>query len=81
MDMNSNRYEKPVQTPSRGAKVANPDCVTIEQKIKTTAAEVCWNLADKAQPSRYQKTAVAMEPEPTVLRMYGVGRSIVMKEG
>ena len=37
MDMNSNRYEKPVQTPSRGAKVANPDCVTIEQRMKTTA--------------------------------------------
>ena len=48
--------------------------------MKTTVAEVCWNLADKAEPTRYQETAVAAEgPEPTVLRMYGVGRSIVMK--
>ena len=59
MNMNTNRYEKPVQTPSRGAEVASPDCVTIEQRMKTTAAEVCWNLADKAEPSRYQETAVA----------------------
>ena len=61
MDMNTNRYEKPVQTPSRGAEGASPDCVTIEQRMKTTAAEVCWNLADKAEPSRYQETAVAAE--------------------
>ena len=61
MDMNTNRYEKPVQTPSRGAEVASPDCVTIEQRMKTTAPEVCWNLADKAEPSRYQETAVAAE--------------------
>ena len=48
--------------------------------MKTTVAEVCWNLADKAEPTRYQETAVAAEgPEPTVLRMYGVGRLIVMK--
>ena len=26
-----------------------------------TAAEVCWNLADKAEPSRCQETAVAAE--------------------
>ena len=58
MDMNTNRYEKPVQTPSQGAEGASPDCVAIEQ---TTAAEVCWNLADKAEPSRYQETAVAAE--------------------
>ena len=61
MDMNTNRYEKPVQTPSRGAEVASPDCVTIEQRMKTTVAEVCWNLADKAEPGRYQETAVAAE--------------------
>ena len=63
-DINRNRYEKSVQTPSRGAEVTKPDCVTIEQRMKTTAAEVCWNLADKAEPSRCQETAV--------LRMYGV---------
>ena len=38
MDTNKNRYEKPVQTPSWGAEVANPDCITFEQKMKTTAA-------------------------------------------
>ena len=58
-DINRNRYEKPVQTPSRGAEVTKPDSVTIEQRMKTTAAEVCWNLADKAEPSRCQETAVA----------------------
>ena len=41
--------------------MAKPDCVTIEQRMKTTAAEVCWNLADKAEPSRCQETAVAAE--------------------
>ena len=30
-DMNTNRYEKLVQTPFRGAEGASPDCVTIEQ--------------------------------------------------
>ena len=59
MDMNKNRYEIPVQTPSWGAVVANPNCVTTEQKMRTTAAEVHWNLADKAEPSRCQETAVA----------------------
>ena len=39
--------------------MTKPDCVTIEQRMKTTAAEVCWNLADKAEPSRCQETAVA----------------------
>ena len=58
-DINRSRYEKPVQTPSRGAEVTKPDCVTIEQRMKTTAAEVCWNLADKAELSRCQETAVA----------------------
>ena len=37
-DMNKNRYEKPVQTPSRGTEVAKPDCVTIEQRMKMTAS-------------------------------------------
>ena len=67
MDMNTNRYEKPVQTPSRGAEGASPDCVASEQcqsayrQNMKTAAEVYWNLADKAEPSRYQETAVAAE--------------------
>ena len=68
MDMNTNRYEKLVQTPSRGAEGANPDCVTIEQcqsayrqSTKTTVAEVHMNLADKPEPTGYQGTAVAAE--------------------
>ena len=66
MDMITNRYEKPVQTPSRGAEGTSPDGVAIEQclsayrqKMRTTAAEVCWNSADEAEPSRYQETAAA----------------------
>ena len=58
-DINRNLYEKPVQTPSRGAEVKKPDCVAIEQRMKTTVAEVCGNWADKAEPSRCQETAVA----------------------
>ena len=71
MDMNTNRYEKLVQTPSRGGgggEGASPDCVTIEQcqsayrqSMKTTVAEVYMNLADKPEPTRYQGTAVAAE--------------------
>ena len=38
MDMNKNRYEKPVQTPSRGVEVANPECVEVVQRSETTAA-------------------------------------------
>ena len=75
-DMNTNRYEKPVQTPSRGAEGASPDCVTIEQCEKTTAAEVGWNLADKAEPSRYQETAVATEGAGTDGTTNVQGRSI-----
>ena len=68
MDMNTNRYEKLVQTPSRGAEGASPDWATNEQcqsayrqSIKTTAAEVFMKVADKAEPSRYQGMAVAAE--------------------
>ena len=76
MDMNRNRYEKLVQTPSRGAEGASPDCVTIEQCMKTTAAEVGWDLADKAEPSRYQETAVAAEGAGTDGTTNVRGRSI-----
>ena len=58
MDMNTNRYEKLVQTPSRGAEGASSDCVTIEQcqsayrqSTKTTVAEVYMNFADKPEPT------------------------------
>ena len=58
-DINRNRYEKPVQTPSRGTEVKIPDCVGIKQRMKTTAAEVCGHWDDKAEPSRCPETAVA----------------------
>ena len=75
-DINKVRYDKPVQTPSRGAAVTKPACVTIEQRMKTTAAEVCWNLADKAEPSRCQETAVAVVGAGTVGTTNVRGRSI-----
>ena len=37
-EVDNNRYERPVQSPYWGAKMTIPDCVTIEQKSKTTAA-------------------------------------------
>ena len=37
-NVNTKRYEKPIQTPYRGAEVTNPDCFTIEKKIRTTTA-------------------------------------------
>ena len=83
MDMNTNRYEKLVQTPSRGAEGASPDCVTIEQcqsayrqSTKTTVAEVYINLADKPEPTRYQGTAVAAEGARTDGTTNVQGRSI-----
>ena len=76
MDMNTNRYEKPVQTPSRGAEGASPDYVTMEQcqsayrqSMKATVSELYVNLADKAEPNRYQGTAVAAK-ESRKLRYY-----------
>ena len=80
MDMNKSRYEKPVQTPSWGAKVANPDCITFEHRIKTTAAEVRWKFADKEEASRCQEPAVAAEGAGTGgTTNEGVGRWIVIK--
>ena len=61
MDTNEHRYEKPVQTPGWGAKVANPNSITFAEKGMTTAAEVGWNLSDMTEPSRCQETAVAAE--------------------
>ena len=64
-DINRNRYEKPVQTPSRGADVKKPDCVTIEQRMKTTAAEVCGNLAEFVKPMSGLVPPVVTETAPT----------------
>ena len=83
MDMNTNRYEKLVQTPSRGAEGASSDCVTIEQcqsayrqSTKTTVAEVYMEFADKPEPARYQGTAVAAEGAGTDGTTNVRGRSI-----
>ena len=66
MDMITNRYKKPVQTPSWGAEGTGPDGVAIEQcqsayrqNMRTTADEMWGNSADEAEPSRYQETAAA----------------------
>ena len=37
LDMINNRYGKPVQTPSRGAEVAKPECVEVVQRSVMTA--------------------------------------------
>ena len=80
MDTNKKRYEKPVKTPDWGAEMANPKSITLERKVKTTAAEVGWSLSDITEPSRCQETAVAAEgPEPLLLRRNGIGRLIVLK--
>ena len=83
MDINTNRYEKLVQTPSRGAEGASSDCVTIEQcqsayrqSMRTTVAEVYMNIADKPEPTRYQGTAVAAEGAGTDGTTNVQGRSI-----
>ena len=50
MDMNTNRYEKPVHTPSRGAEGASPDCVTVEQ------CQSAYRQSMKATVSEFKKT-------------------------
>ena len=83
MDMNTNRYEKLVQVPPRGAERASSDGVTIEQcqpvdqqKTKTTITEVYTNFADKPEPTLYQGTAVAAEEAGTDGTTNVRGRSI-----
>ena len=72
MDMNTNRYEKLVQVPSRGAERASCDDATIEQcqsayrqSTKTTVTEVDTNFAGKPKPTQYQGTAVTAEEAGT----------------
>ena len=83
MDMNTNRYEKLVQVPPRGAERASSDGVTIEQcqsayrqSTKTTVTEVYTNFADKPEPTLYQGTAVAAEEAGTDGTTNVRGRSI-----
>ena len=61
--------------------MANPDCITFEQRIKTTAAEVCWKFADKAEPSRCQEPAVAAEGAGTGGTTNERGRSMDCNKG
>ena len=81
--MNTNRYEKLVQVPLRGAERASSDGVTIEQcqsayrqSTKTTATEVYMNFADKLEPTQYQGTAVSAEETGTDGTTNVQGRSI-----
>ena len=83
MDMNTNRYEKPVQAPSRRSDRSSSDGVTIEQCIsayrqntKTTVTEAIMNFADKPEPTQYQGTAVSAEEAGTDSTTNVQGRSI-----
>ena len=83
MDMNTNRYEKLVQVPLRGADRPSSDGVTIEQcqsayrqSTKTTVTEVYMNFADKPEPTQYQGTAVSAEEAGTDGTTNVQGRSI-----
>ena len=66
MDMNTNRYEKLVQVPSRGAERASSDNATIKQcqsrcrqSTETAVTAVDTYLAGKPKPTQNQGTAVA----------------------
>ena len=68
MDMNTNRYEKLMQVPPRGAERASSDGVTIgeyrpvdQRRSMTTVAEVYMNFADKSEPTLSQGSAVMAE--------------------
>ena len=65
MDMNTNRYEKPVQATSRRSDRSSADGVTIEQ---------CQ--AYKPEPSQYQGTAVSTEETGTDGTTNVQGRSV-----
>ena len=89
MDMNTNRYEKLMQVPSRVAERASSDDATIEQcqsayrhedGTKTAVTEVYIQtlLINRNRPNIRGRLWRPRRPEPTVLRMYSVGRSIVI---
>ena len=70
--MNTNRYAKLMQVPSKVAERASSDGATIKQcqsayrqSTKTTVTEVHTNFADKPKPTQYQGTAVAAEEAGT----------------
>ena len=66
MDTNINRYNKPVKTSVWGTELPIPNAIVVERKVKTTTAEVGWNLSDITEPSRWQDTAVTTEETGTV---------------
>ena len=79
MDMNTNRYEKLMQVPPRGAERASSDGMTVpvdQQRTKTTVPEGYTNFADKSEPTLYQGTAVAGEEAGTDGTTNVRGRSI-----
>ena len=83
MDMNTNRYEKPVQVTSRRSDRSSSDGVTIEQcqsayrqSTKTTVKKADTNFADKPEPTPYQRTAVSAEEAETDGTTNVQGRSI-----
>ena len=71
-DMNTNRCEKLMQVPPRGAERASSDVVIIEEyrlldqrRSMTTVAEVCTNFVDKSEPTLSQGSAVVAEEAGT----------------
>ena len=61
MDTNINWYDKPVKTSVWGTELTIPNAI-----VKTTAAEVGWNLSDSTELSRWQDMAVTTEEARTV---------------
>ena len=72
MDMNTNRYEKLRQVPSQVAERADSDDATIKLKCMRTL------LINRNRPNIRGRLWRPRRPEPTVLRMYSVGGSIVI---
>ena len=66
MDTNINRYNKPVKTLVWGTELPIPNAIVVERKVKTTTADMGWNLSDITEPSRWQDTAVTTEETGTV---------------
>ena len=83
MDMNTNRYEKPVQATSRRSDRSSSDGVTMEQcqsayrqSIKTTVKKANTTFADKPEQTHNQGTAVSIEEAGTDGTTNVQGRSI-----
>ena len=66
MNMNINRHDEPVRTSVWRTELPIPNAIMREQKLKTNAAEVGWNLSDSTEPSRWQNTAMVAEGSRTV---------------